>query len=88
MTSLEKDIVRKSLYTLRGTLMITKLILRRQTGQNGVSITREIFEIENDKQGIRDYVMQNFDLKKKKDINNRLEFWKLNPNIRGTTPSS
>ena len=48
-----------------------------------VKIKREIFEIENDKEGIKEYVDMHFDLKKKKDINNRLEFWKLNPNIRG-----
>lgn len=80
ITSLEKDIVRRSLYSFRGTPAPD---IRRQAGQNRVLITSEIFEIENDKTGIREHVLANFDIKKKYDINNRLEFWKLNSNIKG-----
>lgn len=67
-TNLEKNIVRGSLYSFAGAKLIKNV---------------EIYEIEHDDTGIRDYVVKNFELKKKFDINNKLEFWKLNDNIKG-----
>ena len=77
-TNLEKDVVRRSLYSLRG-----RFNRRREVGQVNVRLTSETFEIENGKKSILEYVLRNFDLKKKYDINNRLEFWVLNPGIKG-----
>ena len=68
-TNLEKGVVRKWLYAFMGAKLIKRI---------------ENYEIEHDDTGVRDYVNAHFEIKKKVDINNKLEFWKLNDNIKGT----